>query len=93
MTLSRIIIIGLMSTIAGLAVLQITTSNMLSTDGIDLGNMQSRLAQLKKENTLLREKIYTVGSLTHVASVAAGLGFVPEKSAEFIPTTQEVALK
>ena len=89
----KYIITTLVLTIAVLVVVQVSASNMLSTDGIDLGRMQYEIAEVKKENTLLKEKIYTQASLNTVASQAATLGFIPEKSPEYIKTTKAIAIR
>ncbi len=53
---------------------------MLSTTGIELDNLQTDLTKYKKQNTILQEQILQASSLDHIASAAATLGFVSEKS-------------
>ena len=72
----RIIILSMSTVILVLVVAQVVVSNSLSTTGEDLGAMQSQIATLKRENTILSERILTLSSLDHVASLAATDGFV-----------------
>src|SRR5579864_9554095 len=76
-----------------LAVFQITVSNMFATGGIDLDSMQKKIAVYKKEDLILSQKIYSQSSLFTIASEAATMGFVPEKSSIFLPTALPIALK
>ncbi len=76
------------------AVIQVSASNFLSTDGIDLAQVQNRIEALKKENILLKQKIYASASLTEIASEAATLGFIPSNDTVFIDTSsQPIAIK
>lgn len=93
MNLPRLFIFTLLSIVAILAVIQITASNFLTTDGVDLAQIKKEIAGLKKENIILREQIYTLSSLTEVASKAAALGFVPEKDTVFIQSSQPLAIR
>lgn len=63
-------------TIVVLSLVQITVSNMLSTGGIELSSVQSQIDNLQKENAILKEQIYSVASLTYIASEAEKLGYV-----------------
>lgn len=83
----------LLAIIAITAVIQVSASNYLSTDGIDLAQIQNKIDSLKKENILLHEKIYARASLTEVASEAAVLGFVPGNETVFLDTAHPIALK
>lgn len=92
MNLSRIFLISLISIVTILAVVQITASNFLATDGIDLASIKNQIAALKKENLILKQQIYTLSSLTEVASKAAILGFVPENNIVFLNKPQSLAI-
>lgn len=71
-------IIGILGVIIILlSVVQVVVSNSISTTGMVLGEMQTEIESYRKENTLLSEKILTLSSFDHVASVAAQLGYVP----------------
>ena len=69
-----------MTIIIVLTIVHVVVSNMLSTTGIELDNLQTDLTKYKKENTILQEQILQASSLDHIASAAATLGFVSEKS-------------
>ena len=68
-----------------LTLLQIIVSNSIATGGAVVGQIRTEIAQVKKENGILREEIYQDASLTHVASAAAQMGIV-EKSDELVLT-------
>lgn len=76
-----------------LYVIQIGISNAQSTGGIGLTQLTSRLAQIKKENVSLREKLYTSSSLYQIASVAARMGFVEAKSEISIDAPPPLAIR
>lgn len=72
--------------VVGLSVVQIFVSNTLSTDGIAMSMMEKKIQAYKKENILLSERIYTLSSLTNIASQAAQLGFT-QSTGELVLTT------
>lgn len=55
-------------------------ANRISVDGITLGRMNDQIAYYRMENSFLSEKLLLKSSLSFVASKAATLGFVEEKS-------------
>lgn len=69
-----ITILGLLVVI--LSVVQISISNMLSTGGIELAKVQSQIDTYQKQNAILKEQIYSIASLTHIAQQAQKLGYV-----------------
>ena len=72
---------------------QISVSNSLTTEGLQLSKIQSQIDATKKANLLLAERVYTDGSYTHIASQAARIGFVQAKSSIFISDLGPLALK
>ena len=78
-----------------LFIVQISVSNMLSTGGIELSQVQSQIQDYQKENAILKEQIYSVASLTHVAEEAQKLGYVQgvTNSTLVIANPQPLALK
>jgi len=93
MNKSRLMIVSIIGAIVVLSIVKIAAVNMLSTGGIDLDSMYSQISSLKKENMVMREKIYIKSSLTEVASEAGTLGFVPEKSEAYVPASVPIALR
>lgn len=76
-----IFILGiLILTILSLFVVRTVVLNRISTSGLALGDMQSQIASLQTQNTILREKIFADSSLTHISSEAAKKGFVEGSS-------------
>lgn len=80
MKLPAIILSFLFSMIAILLVINLTVSNVLSTQGIDLQQLQDNLHTLQVSDTNLEEKTLALGSYTKIASEAATLGFVQDKN-------------
>jgi cell division protein FtsL len=78
-----------------LSLVQISVSNMLSTGGIELAQIQTGIQEYQKENAILKEQIYSVASITHIADEAQKLGYVPglSKSTLVITNPQPFALK
>lgn len=74
------IFISLVGVIVTLSIVHVVVSNMLSTTGIDLEKLQTDLTHFKKENTILEEQVLEASSLEHIASAAATMGFVDDKS-------------
>ncbi len=63
-----------------LSITHVIVSNMLSTAGVELDQLQTDLVKYEKENIILREKVLADTSLQNIASIAAGMGFVDSKS-------------
>ena len=76
-----------------LSVVQVGVSNSLSTTGIVLSRLEQDIHFYKKENSVLREKLLLLSSLTQVASKAASFGFVVEKAPLFVSKSLPVAVK
>lgn len=93
MNKSRLLIIAILGAIVLLSIGKIATANMLATGGIDLDSMYTKIATLKKENMVMREKVYMKSSLTEVASEAATMGFVQEKTEAYVPASAPIALR
>ncbi len=68
-------------------------SNFLSTDGIALASMQDKIGLLEKQNMEISEKVYSLSSLTTIASCAATLGFVDARSEVVLANPLPLALK
>lgn len=87
------ILVVLFFIIAGLFVTRTVISNKISTSGVALGKTQDELSKYKTENTMLREQIYSLSSLSYVASAAVKIGFVESKSNFAISPAIAIALK
>lgn len=93
MKLTTKIILGLVLIVTGLLITRVVLSSAFSVDGITLEKINNRLAQLQKEDMLLKEKVYTQSSLTMIASDAAQMGFVEEKTQIAINGTSSLAIR
>lgn len=76
---------GLLLTIMGsiillLVVVQMSISNMLSTGGIKLSDIQDEIQSQERQNAILKEKILSISSLTTISQEAQQQGFVPDNS-------------
>lgn len=77
--------------IVGLLVIRTVISNTISTSGVVLGKTQDKLIKYKTENILLREKIFTLSSLSNISSAAGQIGFVGSKSNFALSKTRPIA--
>ncbi len=68
-------------------------SSRITTSGVELGKIQDQTASLKTQNTLLKEKIFSLSSLTHVSEAAAKEGFVEGKGAFAVSGQRPIARK
>lgn len=73
-------IILIITIIVSLSIIQVAVSNNLSTTGVELARIEEKIATYKKENVLLRQKLLIASSLDTIASKAAEMGFVEEKT-------------
>ncbi|EKD65142.1 MAG: hypothetical protein ACD_50C00178G0007 [uncultured bacterium] len=87
------IIAFILFTIISLSVGQVVVSNRLSTEGIDLQKIEEEIHFYKAQNSTLSEKLFTASSLSNIASRAALLGFVENKSQLVVKTSLPIALK
>lgn len=79
--------------IIGLLILQVGLLNRLSTTGIELKNLQSQVANYKKENIILEEKILEASSLMNLSKEAKTLGFVNAKSQIYLSSPLPLAFR
>lgn len=86
-------VISIVLMILFLSIVQVVVSNSLSTTGVTLVKLQNEIIFYKKENTNLREKLLIASSLTNIASHAAELGFIEEKTYMLLPAPLPLAVK
>lgn len=89
----RLFISFIIIIIVGLTILQIFVSNSLSTKGISLGKIEDQIDTYQKENAVLREKLLLSSSLTTIASEAAEMGFIKDKSQIVLKSDVSIAKK
>lgn len=90
-----VLLTGLGLIIVMLSVVQISVSNMLSTGGIQLAQVEAQIADYQKENAILKEQIYSVASLTNIAQEADKMGYGEStgKSTLVIANPAPIAIK
>lgn len=88
-----LIITSLIITVISLSILRVALVNSISTDGIELDELQNKISYYKKENILLEEKYLEVASLVNIEYKAKSLGFVDAKSQVYLSTPLPLALK
>lgn len=88
---TKALLAGIVGLIFFLAVLQVASSNRISTAGIELSRLQVSVKDVKRQNALLREKLLTLSSLNRIASKAGELGFVEAKSNLYITSPLPLA--
>lgn len=74
------IIIFLVVLVMTLSVVRTVLFNKLSTAGIAMSEIEEDIHLYKLENAMLSEKLFLESSLNSIASKAAALGYVEEKS-------------
>lgn len=92
MKITTKILLGLTFIVGGLLIFRVVLSSSFAVDGIALNSANEKLASLQKEDMILKEKIYSTSSLTMIASDAAQMGFVEEKSHMAISNISSLAL-
>lgn len=90
-----ILLSGLIGIAIILSIVQISVSNMLSTGGIELAQVQEDIHSYQKDNAILKEQIYSIASLTNISEKADKLGYVTgvDKSTLVIANPQPLAIK
>jgi cell division protein FtsL len=76
-----------------LSLVQVVVANSISTTGIEIGKIDKELATYKKKNAVLHEQVLIASSLTHVASVAATMGFNEAKTQLVVETPLPLAVR
>lgn len=66
-------------------------STRIITSGVELAKIQDETQGYKTENTILKEKIYSLSSLTHVSEQATKVGFVESKSTFAVSAVRPIA--
>lgn len=62
-----------------LAGTRVVVSNTISTSGVELGEINEKIAVVRLENNSLSEKLFFQSALTSIASEAAKLGFTKNR--------------
>lgn len=83
----------IMIVIFALSIVRVGLENSISTTGVELSGLQSKVQAFKRENSILQEKYLEDSSLTHVASAAAEKGFVLAKNQVYLSAPLPLALK
>jgi cell division protein FtsL len=87
------IIIFIAIVIVGLSLAQIGVANQISTTGSELAALQNKVANLKRENTVLQEEILMAASLTNISNKADKLGFAATKSEVYLNSSVSLAMR
>lgn len=86
-----IIIAILFLTIGVLLGVRSVASARITTSGLELGKIQDSTTVYKTENVKLKEKIFSLSSLTHVSETASKKGFVESKAAFAVSAARPIA--
>lgn len=86
-----LVIFVLIVTIGILIGVRSVVSSRITTSGVELGKIKDQIATYKTQNTLLKEKIFSLSSLTHVSEAAAKEGFVESKGAFAVSGQRPIA--
>lgn len=72
---------------------RVVVSNIISTSGVELGKINEEISSYKLENSLLSEKIFSISSLSNIATEAAKLGFTEENQSVVLTNPLPIAAK
>lgn len=89
---SSVIILTIVSTAILLSIVQAILSNMLSTSGVLMSKVNREIQEYRRENAIIREKLFATGSLNNIAAKAEKLGFAEDKS-QLVLTTSSLAVR
>lgn len=87
------LIILLLFIVFTLSTVRTIVSNGMSTSGSLFSGLNEELLYYKTENASLKERIYIKSSLANIASEAAKLGFVDQKSSFAVSSALPIAAK
>lgn len=76
-----------------LAAARLVVSNTISTSGIALDKINDKISEYKLENDVLSEKLFSMSSLTAIASEAAKMGFTYKMDKYFLTNPNALAAK
>ena len=85
MNLIRIFLIALVLIIIMLLLVKLTAEGNLVTGGEEYDHIEKQIAEIKRENILLKEQIYQNSSLTTIEQRATAMGFVPMGQPIYLP--------
>lgn len=87
---SSFIIISAILILVFLSLFKAVLSNVLSTSGVELSAIDKAIQGYKKENSILKQKLYEQMSITNIALKASELGFGEIKSQLVLTTDSSV---
>ncbi len=85
------VIFLLFLTIGVLLGVRTVVSARITTSGLELGKIQDEANEIKTQNAILKEKIFSLSSLTHVSEIASKDGFVESKQAFAVSGARPIA--
>ena len=88
-----LILLILFLTIGSLVVVRSVVASRITTSGLELSQLKNDTSNLKTQNAILREEIYSLSSLTHVSETADKVGFVESKDAYAVSAARPIARK
>lgn len=91
MKIPVLVLVILFVTIAVLTGARSVVSSRITTSGLELGKIQDQTADYKTQNVILKEKIFSLSSLTHVSEAAENVGFVESKEAFAVTAARPIA--
>ena len=77
--------------LVGLAVINLVGTNVLSTQGFAVSEVETKTMLLEKENQILSVKIEEATTLNSLQRLAENRGFIRSKSIVFVPATSTFA--
>lgn len=91
MRIPVLVLIVLFAAVGILTGVRSVVSSRITTSGLELGKIQDQTAGYKTQNVILKEKIFSLSSLTHVSETASKDGFVESKEAFAVTAARPIA--
>jgi len=79
--------------VSSLVIIRTFISNNVSTSGIVLGSIQEQIDSYKLDNSLLSQQVYSLSSLTNIASKASKIGLTNKQEEYVLSNSYPIAVK
>jgi uncharacterized glyoxalase superfamily metalloenzyme YdcJ len=85
------ILLILFLSIGSLTVVRSMVSARITTSGLELSQIREETQDLRTENAIIREQIFSLSALTHLSQRAEKVGFVQSNSVYAVSGAQPIA--
>lgn len=79
--------------VISLALIRTFVANNIATSGVMLSDLEQKISNMKTENAVIAEKLYSQAALSNISSKAIEQGFASSKESIVVSSSQPVAFK